>query len=107
MSFLPQLSPPSLLTNVPDGFDALLLAELSQKESQVVYIARDEARALRLKEQLGFFDSKREILFFPAWDCLPYDRTSPHPDILAQRLNALTDLTVNNKPYLLITTIQA
>jgi len=107
MSFLPSFSPPSLIANVPDGYDALLLAELARRESQVVYIARDEARALRLKEQLGFFDPDREVLFFPSWDCLPYDRTSPHPDILAQRLNSLTALTENNRPYLLITTIQA
>jgi len=107
MNFLPALSNPTLLTNVPDGFDALLLAELATKHNQVIYIARDEARAQRLKDQLGFFNPAQEVLFFPAWDCLPYDRTSPHPDILAQRLNALTALTEENKPYLLITTIQA
>ena len=107
MSFLPSFTPPALLTHVPDGYDTLLLAELAQKEERVVYIARDESRALRLKEQLPFFDSSREILFFPSWDCLPYDRSSPHADILAQRLNTLTSLTSQNNPYLLITTIQA
>jgi len=107
MTFLPPFTPPALLTHIPDGYDTLLLAELAQKEERVVYIARDEGRALRLKAQLTFFDPTREVLFFPGWDCLPYDRSSPHPDILAQRLNTLTTLTSQQSPYLLITTIQA
>lgn len=107
MTFLPPFTPPALLTNVPDGYDTLLLSELAKREERVVYIARDEARALRLKEQLTFFNTMREILLFPAWDCLPYDRTSPHPDILAQRLNTLTYLTSQQRPYLLITTLPA
>lgn len=107
MSFLPSFTPPALLTHVPDGYDALLLSELSQKEEKIVYIARDEARAVRLKEQLTFFVPASPVLFFPNWDCLPYDRVSPHPDVLAQRLNTLTSLTSQPGPYLLITTIQA
>src|SRR5438552_14681368 len=107
MSLLPPFTPPAILTHVPDGYDTLLLSELAQREERVVYIARDEGRALRLKTQLTFFDPFREVLFFPGWDCLPYDRSSPHPDILAQRLNTLTTLTSQNNPYLLITTIQA
>ncbi|MBA3813643.1 MAG: transcription-repair coupling factor [Alphaproteobacteria bacterium] len=107
MTFLPPLTPPVLITHVPDGYDTLLLNQLSQKEEKVVYIARDEERALRLKEQFAFFEPSHPILFFPGWDCLPYDRVSPHPDILAQRLNALTSLVSSPIPYLLITTIQA
>ncbi len=107
MAFLPSFTPPALLTGVVDGYDTLLLAELAQRERKLVYIARDEARALRLKEQLSFFDPLREVLFFPSWDCLPYDRTSPHPDILAQRIEALTSLTTQGETYLLITTLQA
>lgn len=107
MSFLPPFSSPALLTGVVDGYDTLLLAELAQRHHKIVYIARDEGRALRLKEQLSFFDPRREVLFFPNWDCLPYDRTSPHPDILAQRIETLTTLTTLEAPYLLITTLQA
>ena len=25
----------------------------------------------------------------PAWDCLPYDRVSPHRDIVARRIDAI------------------
>jgi transcription-repair coupling factor (superfamily II helicase) len=107
MTFLPSFTPPAILTHVPDGYDALLLSELSQKHEKVVYIARDEARALRLKEQLHFFEPPHPVLYFPSWDCLPYDRVSPHPDILAQRLHTLTTLASQAGPYVLITTLQA
>lgn len=107
MTYLPLFEPPALITHVPDGYDALLLSQLSKKEERLVYIARDEGRALRLKEQLTFFEPPHPILFFPSWDCLPYDRTSPHPDILAQRLDTLTTLASQTEPYLLITTLQA
>src|SRR3990167_7252786 len=107
MSFLPSFHPPALLTGVPDGYDALLLAELAQTTKKVVYIARDENRALRLKNQLSFFDPSRPVLFFPGWDCLPYDRVSPHPDIIAQRVDTLTTLTTHQDSFLLITTLPA
>lgn len=107
MTFLPPLTPPALITHVPDGYDTLLLSELSKKEERIVYIARDEGRALRLKEQLSFFEPSHQVLFFPSWDCLPYDRVSPHPDVLAQRLNTLTTLASETSPYLLVTTLQA
>lgn len=107
MSFLPSFTAPALITHVPDGYDTLLLSELSKKEKQIVYIARDEERAQRLKDQLAFFKPYHKVLFFPAWDCLPFDRNSPHPDVLAQRLDTLTYLATSDDPYVLITTIQA
>src|SRR3990167_4486143 len=107
MSFLPSFQPPTLLTHVPDGYDTLLLAELSGLEKKLVFVARDESRALRIRIQLSFFGPHREPLFFPAWDCLPYDRSSPHADVLAQRLHALTTLSGGCEEYLLITSIQA
>ncbi len=107
MNFLPPFQAPALLTHVLDGYDTLLLAQLSQKQKKLVFIARDEGRALRLRNQLTFFSPKKKVLFFPGWDCLPYDRSSPHPDIQAQRLDTLTTLSANSESYLLITSIQA
>ena len=33
-----------------------------------------------------FFAPDIEVLEFPAWDCLPYDRVSPHAGVVAQRM---------------------
>jgi transcription-repair coupling factor (superfamily II helicase) len=38
---------------------------------------------------LAFFDPTMPVLRFPGWDCLPYDRVSPNPDISAARMATL------------------
>ena len=46
----------------------------------------------RLAEALAFVMPEAEILRFPAWDCLPYDRVSPNPALVAERIATLTRL---------------
>ncbi|MEX2632283.1 MAG: transcription-repair coupling factor [Tistlia sp.] len=46
----------------------------------------------RLADALAFFDPTLEVLRFPAWDCLPYDRVGPHRDLVARRLATLSAL---------------
>src|SRR6202008_1566128 len=41
---------------------------------------------------LAFFAAEIDLLEFPAWDCLPYDRASPHAVFVAQRMTALSRL---------------
>src|SRR5262245_47641904 len=60
-------------------------------------MARDGQRLERLQDGLRFFAPEREVLVFPAWDCLPYDRLSPHPDIVAERLETLVRLAAPKK----------
>ena len=50
------------------------------------------------------------MLQFPAWDCLPYDRVSPHGAIVAQRMTTLSRLARvkgREKPAVLLTTVNA
>jgi transcription-repair coupling factor (superfamily II helicase) len=78
---------------VPEGCDALLLARRRQETaSPVLHVCRDDSRMARLDDALAFFAPGVEIVRFPAWDCLPYDRTSPNPEIVAERVAALTRL---------------
>src|SRR5665213_2860118 len=45
---------------------------------------------------------------FPAWDCLPYDRVSPKPDIESRRLATLAALARDgDKACVVVTTINA
>ncbi|MCH7796081.1 MAG: transcription-repair coupling factor, partial [Proteobacteria bacterium] len=83
-----------LIANAPEGLDALLLAELATARGPdpVLHVARDDVRMARLAATLGFFAPEAEVLTFPAWDCLPYDRVGPHRDILARRIDTLTRL---------------
>ncbi len=47
---------------------------------------------VRLAEFLAFFTPEIEVLRFPAWDCLPYDRVSPNPAVVAERIATLSRL---------------
>ncbi len=109
--------PPSrVIYGAPEGHDARILAEkaraLTGEDRIVLHVALDDARAVALQGLLGFFAPDVRVIYFPAWDCLPYDRISPHGDIVAQRVAALCGLVKWQKdaaryPRLLLTTINA
>ncbi|HEX9836473.1 MAG TPA: transcription-repair coupling factor, partial [Alphaproteobacteria bacterium] len=80
------------LSGVPEGYDALVLAEIAAGGAEVLHVARDDARLARLADALAFFAPTLEVLRFPAWDCLPYDRVSPNPAIASQRAATLSRL---------------
>ncbi len=87
------------LAGLPEGADALVLAEIARTMGgqDILHVARDGQRLERLQDGLRFFAPEREVLVFPAWDCLPYDRLSPHPDIVAERLATLARLAAPKK----------
>jgi transcription-repair coupling factor (superfamily II helicase) len=93
---------------VPEGHDAQVIAALAATHpGGVLHVAVDDVRLQRLADALAFFAPKQTVLAFPAWDCLPYDRVSPHRDILARRVDVLTQLAhlapEDPKPILLTT----
>jgi transcription-repair coupling factor (superfamily II helicase) len=64
----------------------------------------------QLARALEFFAPDLAVLQFPAWDCQPYDRVSPHGGILAQRLTTLARLarlTGSDRPLIVLTTVNA
>ena len=93
----------------PEGFDALLLCRRrAETDAPVLHVCRDDARMARLAEAIGFFAPEVEVLRFPAWDCLPYDRVSPNPEIVAERVATLTRLLEPPaRPRILLTTVNA
>ncbi|KPQ19959.1 MAG: hypothetical protein HLUCCA24_02445, partial [Rhodobacteraceae bacterium HLUCCA24] len=93
----------------PEGFDAeLVLREVARADGPVIHVARDDRRMAAVRAALGFFDPSMPVLGFPAWDCLPYDRVSPNPDISAARMATLAAL-VHGAPrrFVLLTTLNA
>ena len=63
-----------------------------------------------LARALAFFAPDIEVLQFPAWDCQPYDRVSPHAGIVAQRMTALSRLARikgRDKPAVLLATVNS
>lgn len=74
---------------------SLALAEYCQNTRGVkLLVAPDTLSANQLRDEIQFFltDSTQEFLLFPDWETLPYDQFSPHPDIISQRLYALSRL---------------
>jgi transcription-repair coupling factor (superfamily II helicase) len=115
MSDLSQIARPSqplTLSGCPEGFESLIAADLARGEDLSVFVARDFARMNAVAEALKFFAPELDILSFPAWDCLPYDRMSPTAGIVAQRMFALSRLAAlktqkPSAPVLLLTTAAA
>jgi len=88
------LSGPTPVWGVPEGFDALLLSRrLAEHEGPLLHVARDDAGMARIADLLGFFSPGSEVLRFPAWDCLPYDRASPNASLVSERVATLARLT--------------
>lgn len=72
---------------------SLAVAELAQQNQPVVYVCEQAAHMQYVEKELGVFLSKDcNRLTFPDWECLAYDRVSPHPDLISQRLLALHSL---------------
>ena len=105
------MSPTEFITvgGAPEGYDAdLVLRELDRSGGPVIHVARDDKRLAAMRAALEFFDPQMPFLSFPGWDCLPYDRVSPHADIAAARMAALAGL-VGGMPakFVLLTTLNA
>ena len=101
----------TLLGGVPEGYDALLLTAVRRRmpERDILVVARDEGRMTSLAEALAFFGGDRDLVVFPAWDCLPYDRVSPNPGVVSRRIAALAKLAARQTGAgrLVLTTVAA
>ncbi|KQR81352.1 transcription-repair coupling factor [Sphingomonas sp. Leaf343] len=100
---------PLTLSGVPDGFRPFLLADLARAAtSRVVFIAADDQAMRAIAATAPYFAPDLEVVQFPAWDCLPYDRASPTLRIMAERIAALHRMQVKPKtPQLILTTVNA
>ncbi|MFN3952810.1 MAG: transcription-repair coupling factor [Pararhodobacter sp.] len=79
-----------LMGGAPEGFDAeLLRREVLRRNAPVIHLARDDKRLEAMHRALAFFAPDLPVLTLPAWDCLPYDRVSPNPDLTARRMATL------------------
>jgi transcription-repair coupling factor (superfamily II helicase) len=97
-----------ILGGAPEGFDALLLSRELARGRPVIHIARDDKRAEAMRAALAVMAPDVAVLDFPAWDCLPYDRVSPNPEISARRMATLAVLADGLAgPFVLLTTLNA
>jgi transcription-repair coupling factor (superfamily II helicase) len=96
------------LGGAPEGFDAALLAREAERGAPVLHIARDDKRMEAMRAALAVTVPHLAVLDLPAWDCLPYDRSSPNPEIAARRMATLAALCHGlSGPFVLLTTLNA
>ena len=110
MSASAPLAPGRLVVGgCPEGLDARWLARtVARANGSALFVARDDARLEAMRAALGFFAPGLPTLRLPAWDCLPYDRVSPNPDIAAARMATLAALAAGfDRPAAVLTTLNA
>ena len=97
------------VAGAPEGCTALEIARLAFDAGVVLHIARDDAAMARMAGALRFFAPELDVLSFPAWDCLPYDRVSPNNEVVARRLDILTRIATGEitAPQIILSTVSA
>jgi transcription-repair coupling factor (superfamily II helicase) len=109
---------PVTLSSVADGAEGLVISDLARAvaardkapATSLLVICRDGPRMAALSRALAFFAPDIAAQELPAWDCLPYDRVSPHAFVVAQRMIALSRLARikgRDRPSILLTTVNA
>ncbi|MGH6976205.1 MAG: transcription-repair coupling factor, partial [Stellaceae bacterium] len=98
-----------VLANTPEGHDAFVLdGVVALTGRTLIHVGRDDGRMARMRAALGFFHPELEVRTFPAWDCLPYDRVSPNPEIVSRRIALLAELARGDAgPRVVLTTVNA
>ena len=100
---------PLTLSGVPSGFLPVLLADMARAApARAVFVATDEATMRAIAASADYFAPELEVVQFPAWDCLPYDRASPTLRTMAERIGTLQRLQKKpQRAQLVLTTVAA
>ena len=75
--------------NLSQGSLLLALARYLPHKQLKVVLTQDAEQALRLQTAWLFFRPHDTAVFLPDWETLPYERFSPHQDLVSERLSAL------------------
>ena len=96
------------VSGAPAGYDAYLAVEAARRRGgPVLFVTADETEAEAALQAMAFFAPELRLLSFPSWDCLPYDRVSPKPDIESARLATLAALAKGVAAAVIVTSVNA
>ena len=102
---LPVSNKPKSLARLYGSASGLSIAEISSKhDGPVVVISNDIHNSYVLGDEVSFYkdNNKQNLLYFPDWETLAYDKFSPHQDIISERLRTLYNLGNLSKNQILI-----
>ena len=84
---------PLTLASLARGAQPLVMGDLARAaKGRAVFVAPDEQAMREVVDAARWFAPELQVIEFPAWDCLPYDRASPALSVSARRLSALHQL---------------
>ncbi|MBM3507867.1 MAG: transcription-repair coupling factor [Alphaproteobacteria bacterium] len=98
------------IAGAPEGLDALALAAIARgRPGGALHLAAGDIQLAAMAQALAFFAPDVDVVTFPGWDCMPYDRVSPSSVVLSQRMAALSRLaaTAAHDGRVLLTTVAA
>ncbi|SJX22881.1 Transcription-repair-coupling factor [Acinetobacter johnsonii] len=79
------------LGNLLGSSAALFIQTLSSQNNKLfVVVAKNNQHLAQLESEFEFYGIRPTI--FPDWEILPYDRLSPHQDIVSERLAILSNM---------------
>ena len=111
-ALLPRAGQPRAWWRAPASRSALAwhAARAARAQSApLLLIARDNHAAHQLESDLHTLlgeDAALPVVPFPDWETLPWDRFSPHPDIISQRLATLLRLPSLRRQAIVIVPVQ-
>jgi transcription-repair coupling factor (superfamily II helicase) len=90
--------------------EPFLLSQIASDGHPFCLIAASATQAETIYQDLSFFfrlhGVKKELLFFPPWDVLPYESSTPRSDWIARRLHTLYQLAQEPR-VCVVTSIEA
>ena len=96
------------VSGAPEGFDARIVLDERERAGRAIHVARDDKRMAAMATALALHAPEVPVFRLPGWDCLPYDRVSPNPEISAARMATLAALAQGApEGIVLLTTLNA
>ncbi len=87
------------------SFGLAIVSAANEHKGPVIIVTEDNRRAQSLEEEIRFYLGRHNelpLLSYPDWECLVYDRFSPHQDIISHRLRTLSSLPSLNQGIIIL-----
>ena len=104
---IPEPREKSRWLNLSQGSLPLALARSLPHKRLKVVLTQDAEQALRLQTAWLFFRPHDTAVFLPDWETLPYERFSPHQDLVSERLSALWQIKSGAADVLFVPVVTA
>lgn len=96
------------LSGVISGYEPFILENLFKNEQDILYIVPNEVEMDKIIKLMKTVYPNVDILSFPNWDTVPFDRISPQPERTATRIDTLIQLLSKSpKKRLIVATASA